>query len=133
MVLSYDSECLEDDDGQGGRGRKMIERKNNGHQYHWEENPLFVILHIRRCPQLTDSLNKESFSLRNVGELKSSSGISSSDYINYFAEDGEQWVQGPEEATAVPELLLKITEPVQLHSWILPRLKYNSLASRSPS
>lgn len=42
----------------------MIGRKNMGHQYHWEENPLFVILLIRRSPWFTDSLNKESFSLR---------------------------------------------------------------------
>jgi len=114
MVLSHDSECLEDDDGQGERGRKIIERENNGHQYHWEENPLFVILHIRRSPQLTGSLNKESF--RNVSELKSSLGNSLSDYINYFAEDSEQWVQGPEEVAAVLKLVLKIAEPVQLVS-----------------
>lgn len=94
----------------------MIERMNMGHQYHWEENPPFIILCIIRSPQLTDSLKKESFSFRNVSGLKSSSGNSSSDYVNYFAEDGEQLAQGQEEVTAVLKLLLKITKPVLLHS-----------------
>lgn len=113
--------------------REENDRKNNGQLCHWEENPPFVILHIRRSPHLTGSMNKECFSHRNVSELKSSLGNSSSDYINYFAEGGERWARGPEEVTAVPKLLLKITEPAQLHSWILPRLKYNSLASSFPS
>lgn len=68
----------------------MTKRKNNGHQYHWEENPPFVTSRMRRSPQLTGSLNEGSFSHRNVSELKSSLGNSLSDYINYFAEDGEQ-------------------------------------------
>lgn len=67
----------------------MIERKNMGHQYHWEENPLFVILLIRRSPRFTQ-FEQGKFQSQNVSELKSSSGNSSSDYINYFAEHGEQ-------------------------------------------
>lgn len=110
------TENLYDYDGQGKRGRKKIERMNMGHQYHWEENPPFVILCVIRSPQLTGSLNKESFSFRNVSELKSGSGNSSSDYVNYCAEDGGQRAQGQEEVTALPKLLLKITEPLQLCS-----------------
>lgn len=86
-----------------------------------------VILHIR-APQFLGSLNKEGFSLKNVSELKSSVGNPFTDHINYFVEDGEQRAQGPEEVTELPKLLLKITEPMVFHSWILPRLKQNSLA-----
>lgn len=59
---------------------------------------------------------QRKFQSQNVSELKSNLGHSLSDYVNHFTDGGEQWTQGPEEVTTVPELLLQITEPVQLHS-----------------